>query len=193
MCIRTAEREGGEWRVRAGGGEGWREGRAGSRPSAGELNLHCVERARAQRTQGPPSSRRAQRRVNIHSITRSQFSQLALLAQSERPDRAADESAACFFSVFLPFGDTDLSGRIIINVKSKSAGFSPSRSLFFPLSPPLLLLRLLHLPRSSLHLASYYLLLLAVWSPSRWPAFLALWFCSGDFHLPPHRSLQIDS
>lgn len=82
------------------GGEGWREGRAGSRPSAGELNLHCVERARAQRTQGPPSSRRAQRRVNIHSITRSQFSQLALLAQSERPDRAADESAACFFPSF---------------------------------------------------------------------------------------------
>lgn len=83
----------GEGRV----GEVWREGRAGSRPSAGELNPHCVERARAQRTQGPPSSRRAQRRVNIHSITRSQFSQLALLAQSERP---ADESAACFFSSF---------------------------------------------------------------------------------------------
>lgn len=44
----------------------------------------------------------------------------------------ADESAACFFFL-LPFRDTDLSGRIIINVKSKSAGFSPSHS-FFPSS-----------------------------------------------------------
>lgn len=34
---------------------------------------------------------------------------------------------------------------------------------------------------SSFHLASYYLLLFVVWHPSRWPAFLALWFCSGDF------------
>lgn len=86
-------------------GEGQREGRAGSWHSVGELNLHCVERARAQRRQGQPSSRRASRRVNIHSITRWQLvllALLALLAQSERPDRAADESAACF-CFFFPF------------------------------------------------------------------------------------------
>lgn len=38
-----------------------------------------------------------------------------------------------FFFSLLSFRDTDLSGRIIINVKSKSAGFSPSHS-FFPSS-----------------------------------------------------------
>lgn len=68
------------------------------------------------------------------------------------------------------FKDTNLRC-IIINVKSE---YPHLKSLSFSRLPPPLL-------HSSFYLASYYLLLFVVWSPSRWPAFLALWFCSGDF------------
>lgn len=117
--------------------------------------------------------------VNIHSMMRSQ------LAQSERPNRETDESAACFFL----FSSSPLLARYR-SVRSYNYKCQVQVCRFFSLS---LIFPLLYLPCSSLHLAFYYLLLLAVWSPSRWPAFLALWFCSGDFHLPPHHSLQIDS
>lgn len=58
----------------------------------------------------------------------------------------------------------------IINVNCK---YPRLNSFSLPCSIPLFALLL--------HLASYYLLLSVVWSPSSRPPFLALWFCSGDF------------